>query len=162
MANRTLYNTNMKTAPVVAGGVYRKATQKGQIMYATITCCNERHDGRLEGWLQCYGLPTERVLEGSEALAGWDLVATPNVLDEPICSDNFEDELTTLKRENSALKKQISASKEVEASGFTPEKIKDLRASGMKWPAVGETLGVPWQTAKKQLTEWERSQVSVG
>ena len=74
MANRSLYTTNLKTAPLVAGGVYCKETQEGNKQYATITCCSERNDGRLEGWMQVYGYPTERVLEGSESMAGWDLI----------------------------------------------------------------------------------------
>ena len=160
MANRTLYNTNLKTAPVVAGGVYCKTTPEGNKQYATVICCTERYDGRLEGWLQVYGYPQERILEGSESLAGWDLIATPSQLSEPIRSEKFEDELTTLKRENATLKKKLEAQKEASESGYTPDKIKALREEGLKWAEVGEVLGVPWQTAKKQLTEWEREQVS--
>lgn len=150
----------MKTAPVVAGGVYCKTTPEGNKQYATVICCTERNDGRLEGWLQVYGYPQERILEGSESLAGWDLIATPTTLSEPIRSERFEDELTTLKRENAALRKQIETKEKVEAQGYTPDKIKELREEGLKWSEVGEALGVPWQTAKKELTEWEREQVS--
>lgn len=160
MANRSLYTTNLKTAPIVAGGVYCKTDNKGNKQYATLTCCTERNDGRLEGWLQVYGYQKERVLEGSESLAGWDLVATPNTLVEPIVSERFEDEITTLKRENAKLKKQMQAKEAVVEQGFTPDKIKELREEGLKWSEIGETLGVPWQTAKKQLTEWEREQAT--
>tara|TARA_Y100000401_G_C8322861_1_gene226448 strand:+ start:1878 stop:2168 length:291 start_codon:yes stop_codon:yes gene_type:complete len=93
-------------------------------------------------------------------MAGWDLIATPSTLSEPIRSERFEDELTALKRENASLKKQIEVKKEVELQGFTPDKIKELRDEGLKWSEVGEALGVPWQTAKKQLIEWERTQTS--
>ncbi len=160
MANRTLYNTNLKTAPVVAGGVYCKTTTEGNKQYATVICCTQRNDGRLEGWLQVYGYPQERILEGSESLAGWDLIAKPATLSEPIRSERFEDELTTLKRENATLKKQLETKEKVETQGYTPDKIKELREEGLKWAEVGEALGVPWQTAKKELTEWERTQVS--
>lgn len=160
MANRSLYTTNLKTAPIVAGGVYCKATQEGNKQYATILCCSERNDGRLEGWLQVYGYPQERVLEGSESMAGWDLIATPNTLTEPIISERFEDEITSLKRENALLKKQLLNEEEIEAQGFTPDKIKELRDGGLKWSEIGDTLGVPWQTAKKQLLEWEREQAT--
>lgn len=160
MANRSLYTTNLKTAPIIAGGVYCKITQEGNKQYATVLCCSERNDGRLEGWLQSYGYPQERILEGSESMAGWDLIATPKTLTEPIRSEKFEDEITTLKRELSVLKKQLDTKEEAEAQGFTPDKIKELRDSGLKWTEVGETLGVPWQTAKKQLVEWERTQAS--
>ena len=160
MANRSLYTTNLKTAPLVAGGVYCKADSKGNKQFATLLCCTERNDGRLEGWLQVYGYPKERVLEGSESLAGWDLIATPSTLTEPIKSERFEDEITTLKRENAVLKKQLETKEEAKEQGFTPDKIKELRNEGLKWSEIGETLGVPWQTAKKQLTEWERSQAT--
>jgi len=160
LANRSLYTTNLKTAPIVAGGVYCKATQEGNKQYATILCCSERNDGRLEGWLQVYGYPQERVLEGSESMAGWDLIATPNTLTEPIISERFEDEITSLKRENALLKKQLLNEEEIEAQGFTPDKIKELRDGGLKWSEIGDTLGVPWQTAKKQLLEWEREQAT--
>ncbi len=163
MANRSLYTTNLKTAPLVAGGIYCKTSTEGNKQYAMLLCCTERNDGRLEGWLQAYGYPQERVLEGSESMAGWDLIATPSTLTEPIRSERFEDEITTLKRENAALKKQLDTKAEVEAQGFTPDKIKELRDGGLKWSEVGEALGVPWQTAKKQLVEWEREQAtSVG
>ncbi len=160
MANRSLYTTNLKTAPIVAGGVYCKTTQEGNKQYAIVLCCSERNDGRLEGWLQAYGYPQERILEGSESMAGWDLIATPNTLSEPIKSERFEDEITTLKRENAELKKQLETKKAEEDQGFTPDQIKELRDSGLKWAEVGEALGVPWQTAKKQLVEWERAQAS--
>ena len=160
MANRSLYTTNLKTAPVVAGGVYCKETQDGRKQYATVSCCTERSDGRLEAWLHVYGYPKERILEGSESMAGWDLIATPSTLSEPIRSERFEDELTALKRESAALKKQIEVKKAVALQGFTPDKIKELRDEGLKWSEVGEALGVPWQTAKKQLIEWERTQTS--
>ncbi len=160
MANRSLYTTSLKTAPLVAGGVYCKEDNKGNKQYGMLLCCTERNDGRLEGWLQVYGYPKERVLEGSESLAGWDLMATPSTLTEPIRSERFEDEITTLKRENATLKKQLETKAEVEAQGFTPDKIKELRDAGFKWSEVGDTLGVPWQTAKKQLVEWERDQAT--
>ncbi len=163
MANRSLYTTNLKTAPIVAGGIYQKSTQEGNKQYAMLTCCTERNDGRLEGWLQVYGYPTERVLEGSESMAGWDLIATPNTLEEPFVSERFEDELTTLKRENATLKKQLVVKASVESRGYTPETIKDLRDQGFKWSEVGETLNIPWQTAKKEMVEWERNKAtSVG
>tara|TARA_Y100000401_G_scaffold94536_1_gene81045 strand:+ start:1274 stop:1765 length:492 start_codon:yes stop_codon:yes gene_type:complete len=160
LANRSLYTTKLKTAPLVAGGVYCREDNKGNKQFAILLCCTERNDGRLEGWLQAYGYPKERVLEGSESLAGWDLVASPASLSEPIRSERFEDELTTLKRENASLKKQLKTKEEVAAQGFTPDKIKELRDGGLKWTEVGEALGVPWQTAKKQLTEWERGQAT--
>jgi len=160
LANRSLYTTNLKTAPLVAGGIYSKSTQEGNKQYAMLTCCTERNDGRLEGWLQVYGYPTERVLEGSEAMAGWDLIATPKTLESPIVSERFEDEITLLKRQNALLKKQIEAKSVIEDQGFTPDKIKELREEGLKWSEIGEVLGVPWQTAKKQLTEWERGQAT--
>ena len=160
MANRSLYTTNLKTAPLVAGGVYCKETQEGNKQYATITCCSERNDGRLEGWMQVYGYPAERVLEGSESMAGWDLIASPKYLVEPIRSERVEDEITSLKRENAVLKKQLVSREEVEKQGYTPDKIKQLRNDGLKWSEVGEALGVPWQTAKKQLVEWEREQAT--
>lgn len=160
MANRSLYTTNLKTAPLVAGGIYCKHTQEGNKQYAMLTCCTERNDGRLEGWLQVYGYPTERVLEGSESMAGWDLIAAPRTLEEPIVSEKFEDEITTLKRENASLKKQLVVRAEVEARGYTAEKIKELRDQGLKWSEVGEALNIPWQTAKKQLVEWEREKAT--
>lgn len=160
MANRSLYTTNLKTAPLVAGGIYCKISTEGNKQYAMLMCCTERNDGRLEGWLQVYGYPQERVLEGSESMAGWDLVATPSTLKEPILSERFEDELTTLKRENANLKKQLEAEKEAVSKTYTPDQIRELRAQGMKWSEVGETLNIPWQTAKKELVEWERKQAT--
>jgi hypothetical protein len=160
LANRSLYTTNLKTAPLVAGGVYCKTTPEGLKQFATLICCSERHDGRIEGWLQAFGYPHERVMEGSESMAGWDLVSTPQALDNPIISDKREDEVTKLRRENARLKAELSYTEEGTGEGTIAYQIRELRDKGLKWSEVGEKLGMSWQKAKKELADWEKTQVS--
>lgn len=97
------FDREWKTAPVVAGGIYRKLVVTGGIVEATLHAVMgaTRISGTLpkEGLLHVYGHAPERVQEGKESMSGWDLVALPAELDEPIRSEERLDEKATLEKE---------------------------------------------------------------
>jgi hypothetical protein len=97
------FDREWKTAPVVAGAVYRKLVVSGGVVGATLHAIMgpTRAKGNLpkEGLLHVYGHAPERVQEGKESMSGWDLVAIPHELDEPIRSEERLDEKERLEKE---------------------------------------------------------------
>lgn len=82
-----------KTAPVVVGGVYRRklliTDKEGRPLYEFALCgsAEQRADGKATGILIRSGRMAASVTEGQESMAGWDLVARPAELPEPVVSD---------------------------------------------------------------------------
>jgi hypothetical protein len=102
-----------KTPPVIAGGTYRRIYRRtvdgsDLIEFAVMGPTRVQADGRVTGMFRRFGLPEMRITEGEEELASWDLVATPQTLDEPIRGEARLDEKTRLERENEFLKRRLA------------------------------------------------------
>ena len=97
------FDRGWKTAPVVAGGIYRKLVVSNGVvemtLHAVMGPTQVRGDMPKEGLLHVYGHAPERVIEGKESMSGWDLVAVPNELEEPIRSEERLDEKERLEKE---------------------------------------------------------------
>lgn len=133
------------TAPLVPGGLYRKRHPvTGRYLYATISDAEEQHDGVLEGSLNMYGRKPVRVREGMERFSGWELIARPALLDEPVGPGPQATEDEDLKARIAALE----ADKARLLNASVVERIKVLLEEDKSWAAIGRALDIPWQTAK--------------
>lgn len=141
----------IKTAPLVNGGCYEKIMQDGRRFEAMIMGVQEESDGSRRGWLHRFGYPPEVVQEDTESFSGWDLVATPQKLEEPILSERKESAIERLQREN-ALLKRIQAKEEGKktnvADTLDAATIHALRESGKTYADIGRQYGLAWQTVK--------------
>lgn len=139
----------LKTAPLINGGCYEKIMQDGRKFEAMIMGIQENPDGSRVGWLHRYGYPPEAVTEDTESFSGWDLVAEPKRLEEPVRSERAESEVDRLQREVALLKRQ-QAREEAEATKADPDPkvIGAMRDQGLSYVDIGKKLGIAWQTAK--------------
>ena len=97
------FDREWKTAPIVAGGIYRKLLVGNGVvevtLHAVMGATQKRGGLPKEGLLHVYGHAPERVQEGKESMSGWDLVAVPTELDVPIRSEERLDEKAQLEKE---------------------------------------------------------------
>jgi len=92
-----------KTAPVVAGAIYRKeigelADKEPRYTDAVMGATRQLTTGKWEGELKRYGFASERVVEGTETFAGWTLIARPTKLRNPIASEDRLSEVEAARR----------------------------------------------------------------
>lgn len=87
----------VETAPVVVGGVYRKF-EGGKVLHGVCVAREEREGGQILGEIRHFGYPNAIVIEGRESMMGWDLIARPVELEEPVCSARKETEVQRLQR----------------------------------------------------------------
>ena len=97
------FDREWKTAPIVAGGIYRKLLVGNKVvevtLHAVMGATQKRGSLPKEGLLHVYGHAPERVQEGKESMSGWDLVAVPTELEVPIRSEERLDEKAQLEKE---------------------------------------------------------------
>lgn len=140
---------DIKTAPIVPGGCYRKKDPNGRWMYATIQSAQERHDGRLEGMLTVYNNKPRWVVENTADLEGWELYAQPHDMDQPIMSERIESEQEQKDRELAELRAENERLRQLDVV----ERIAAMVEEGVSWAEIGHKLNIPWQTAKSLHTK---------
>ena len=60
--------------PLVAGGVYKKDMDNGEVLYATVSCMKAIPGGTREGLFHTYWDTPRIIQEGSDDLNSWFLV----------------------------------------------------------------------------------------
>ena len=106
MALSTNVNVKIKTAPLIVGGVYERIQRNGKVAQAMCVCIEDSDAPIKKGILRQYGYPEDYVIENDESLAGWDLIAVPNALDERIESENIDTPLLAQQKEIARLQAQ--------------------------------------------------------
>lgn len=95
------------TAPLVAGGVYRFTQSDGREVMGLLLGTRQNVHGKLEGRMYRIGYPEFLAMENDEGMLGWDLVATPTFLEEPIRSDRLAATEEELRVENQRLSEEL-------------------------------------------------------
>ena len=149
------------TAPLVIGGVYEKTLQNGLKQRVHIGCGAQAVDGTWRGEAVPLSDPPFEMIEGTETMAGWSLVATPNELDEPIASDDLTQ--TALKRaekENAILQQRIAAlEKKLKADEVKAKDIVELVDNHKKtFGEVARMFSMHHSTARKMYNTYKAEQ----
>ncbi len=63
-----------KVTPLIAGGVYKKDMDNGEVIYATVPCLKQLPGGSKEGVFHSYWDAPRIITEGSDDLNSWFLV----------------------------------------------------------------------------------------
>lgn len=139
----------IRTAPVIAGAIYRfKDPNTGLEESGVMLTTRELPDGRTQGELKRFRLRDMVVTENSESFMGWDLIAQPVDLENPIVSERRESEMEELQRKLA----ETEALLEAQRTTAHTERIVEMRDEGAGWAVIAKEVGVPWQTAKRLYT----------
>lgn len=139
----------IRTAPVIAGAIYRfKDPNTGLEESGVMLTTRELPDGRTQGELKRFRLRDMVVTENSETFMGWDLVAQPLDLENPIVSERKESEMEELRRQLQEAQEALEA----ERTSVHTQRVVELREEGVAWAEIAKEVDIPWQTAKRLYT----------
>lgn len=145
-----------ETAPLVIGGVYEKVKQNGLKVRVLIINGYQAVSGTWRGEARPYeGQPFE-MQQGTETMAGWDLVAAPAELEAPILSDNLETTaLRALEKERNILQRRVEALEKKKASEKVTGKdiVKMIDVHNKTFGQVAAKLGMHHSTVRKMYKE---------
>jgi hypothetical protein len=148
----------LDTAPLVIGGVYEKTMQNGLKQRVTVLCGAQATDGTWRGEATPLSDPPFEMVEGTETMAGWALVATPKELGEPVFSDDLtQSALKRVEKEKAILEQRVKAlEKKAAADAVTAKDIATLIDKNNKSPGeVARMLGLHHSTVRKMYNDFK-------